>query len=339
MNVHSVERSGRRTAQFGSSDVALRSIGRATQGAKSVMGHAVAIGLLGLLISCGSAVRTPEVKEPMSGPPAPTFRGTWTTKSHVWRDDEVVGMATSLLTFTKSRYIQHTLIEEFDGTLIDDKVESGTWSSTDTMVTRTWVRRDQNDTWQTQSVAKNYVWTEDGSVLFMEPWGDGQESDKFARYTRVDIPEPFPLAGSWRRVWSSQTNSRVLTQTFIFNDDMFTFIEHDTNDDDQPATVGTLTGTWSTDHDERFILVSVESASGGNRAFGAQRFREGQILRLAYAPTTTLEKVRFSPYWREQRFDSSQNAWVDEDREDRRDRKYGNYTFLFTREDANVPEN
>ncbi|MDE2824267.1 MAG: hypothetical protein OXK79_12265 [Chloroflexota bacterium] len=188
----------------------------------------------------------------MSEPPAPTFRGTWTTTSQVWRDDEVVGMATSVLTFTKSRYIQYTSEEEFDGTFIRAERESGTWSATEGMVTRTWVVWDhENGTGQTQATSKDYVWTEDGSVLFMELWGDEQKSDKFARYTKVDIPEPYPLAGTWRLVRSSRTNSRVLTQTFIFNDDMFTFIEHDTNDDDQPTTVGTLTGTWGTDNDEK----------------------------------------------------------------------------------------
>ena len=299
----------------------------------------VAIGLLALLIGCSSAVKTPIANEPTPAPTAPTLHGTWATTSPVWRDDEVIGMATEVLTFTKSRYIQYTLEEEFDGTFINDGAQSGTWSAGDTMATRTWVGwDDENNTWQTQttSVVKDYVWTEDGSALFMEPWGYEQESDEFARYTKVDIPEPYPFAGSWMRVRSSQTSSRVLTQTFVFNDDMFTFIEHDTNGDDQATTIGTLTGTWRIEHDEKFILVSVESASGGNDAFGAQTFKSGQTLRIGYAPTNDVEKIQFSPYWREQRYDSQQNAWVDNER---LERMYGSYTYQFARETVDAAAN
>ena len=123
--------------------------------------------------------------------------------------------------------------------------------------------------------------------------------------------------------------SRVLTQTFTFND-TFTFTEHETYQDDEPPTIGTLTGTWRIVPDN-FILVTVENASGGSAGFGAHRFRKGQTLKLGYAPTDEIGKIQVSPYWREQRFDSDQFAWVDNPRFHR---KYGDYGYQFKREDA-----
>ena len=46
-------------------------------------------------------------------------------------------------------------------------------------------------------------------------------------------------------MFNFRDSNRVLTQTFTFNE-KFTFVEHDTNNDDEPATTGTLIGTWRT---------------------------------------------------------------------------------------------
>ena len=291
----------------------------------------VTIGLLAMLAACSSAVETPEPSETTPEPAAPTFLGTWTTTSPAWIDGEIIGTETRILTFSnRRRYVQYTLREESDGTFLEDWAKSGTWDYTDTMITRTWVRwDDDNERWETTSVAKQYTWTEGGEVLFMAPWGDDEETDSFARYTKVDIPDPYPFAGSWKRVAAYPPSSRVVTQTFTFND-MFTFTENDTNGDDEPTTIGTLTGTWRIDPDN-FILVTVESASGGNAAFGAQKFRKEQTLRLGYAPTDDIEKIQVSPYWREQNFDSEQFAWVDDTR---LRNMYGAYTYQFKREAA-----
>jgi len=302
-----------------------------------IMKYIVPIGLLVMLVGCSSAVQTSEPKDTTPEPSVPTFLGTWKTTSPVWHDDEIVGTATSILTFTNIRYIQYTLEEESDGTYLGDWAESGTWRASDTAITRTWVGWDddnQRPETEPTSVAKQYTWAESGDVLFMAPWDNEEETETFARYVKVDIPDPYPLAGSWNREVGGTHSSRILTQTFTFND-TFTFAERDTNDDDEPTTLGTLTGTWRIGPDN-FILVTVESASGGNQGFGAQRFRQGQILKLGYAPTNEIGKIQISPYWREQMFDSDQLDWIDTTR---LDRMYGNYTFQFTRGEAAVLPN
>ena len=127
-----------------------------------------------MLVGCSNAVKTPEPSENTPEPPAPTFLGTWKTTSPVRRDNEIIGTATRILTFTNSRYVQYTLEEESDGTYLNEWGESGTWSDTDTMITRTWVER-----WETEttSVAKQFTWTEGGKVLFMEPWGAEEKTE------------------------------------------------------------------------------------------------------------------------------------------------------------------
>ena len=300
-----------------------------------IMRYIAATGLLGMFVGCSGAVQTSQDTTPE--PSAPTFLGTWKTASPAWRDGEIVGTETTILTFTSTRYIRYTVEEKSDGTFLDDDVESGTWRATDTVITRTWVGWDEeNVRWDTDStsVAKQYTWAESGDVLFVEPWGAEEETDVFARHVKVDIPDPYPFAGSWNRVFRDMYSSRVLTQTFTFND-TFTFAEQDTNDDDEPTTVGTLTGTWRIGPDN-FIFVTVETASGGNEGFGAQRFRQGQTLRLGYAPTNEIGKIQISPYWREQMFDSGQLDWVDPTR---LDRMYGNYWYQFMRGEPAVSPN
>ena len=113
----------------------------------------------------------------------------------VWHDDEIVGSATAVLTFTDSRYVRYVLEENSDGTFIDDWTESGTWDATDAMITRTWVDWDgDNNRWHTEttSVTKVYTWTEGGKVLFMEPWGNEEKTDAFARYTKGRCTRTLP---------------------------------------------------------------------------------------------------------------------------------------------------
>ena len=166
-----------------------------------------------MLVGCSSAVKSPEMSAAPSEPPTPTFHGMWTTTSPAWRDDEIIGMATTMLTFTRNRYIQYTLEQEPDGTYINDWAESGTWNATNIEIIRTWVGwDDENGTWQTEttSMVKEYFWAEGGDVIFMEPWSDVQESDMFARYTKADISDPYPFTGSWKRVWTSRTTKYVV---------------------------------------------------------------------------------------------------------------------------------
>ena len=80
---------------------------------------------------------------------------------------KIIGTETRILTFSnRRRYVQYTLREESDGTFLEDWAKSGTWDYTDTMITRTWVRwDDDNERWETTSVAKQYTWTEGGEGI------------------------------------------------------------------------------------------------------------------------------------------------------------------------------
>ena len=127
----------------------------------------------------------------------PTLLGTWTGTGTggYYKDGEHVCSVTNTLTFTKSRWIQHTVGILDDGTVDNQCADSGTWEVGGSMVTRKWVDED-NDQRVDRSVDKEYYFA-NADIVFIHHWDSGDVETRFSRYVRVEDPLP-TLLGIWR---------------------------------------------------------------------------------------------------------------------------------------------
>ena len=224
---------------------------------------AIASTLLAVLVfltGCAGAVTKKE--------PLPTLHGSWQRVEPATDDDGETGVRTITLTFTKSRFIWYSTTT-WD-TTVSKSSESGTWTSTDTTVTKI----------GHISTTKNYEWGDpERNTLLIQSWEDDADADASQeRYTRLE-----PLTGGIAGVWSGdefvfENDIEALQYwTLTIADGMF-MAEVRTRPD-----IGTFSHSGDLRHDpeEGFLFVTVTSIEGN--ASVNDLINEGHELKYAYA--------------------------------------------------------
>ncbi len=262
-----------------------------------------------------------------------SFLGTW-KMIEPFDDDGMTGTETYILTFTENRYVEYS-VRRSTGTLIDDGVNSGTWSYTEEFITRTWHEwDDDNDRPFVEpiNVRKDYMWVEGGNVLFMKPWfSDAEGEERYSRYERVTDSIP-SLAGVWNaeNEYVNDDNGQTVYRVWklaIDSDNSFRFDLEYTGGHEE---VFSIAGTWMPDPDRDFgFLVTVESVF--KTEYGEPEdlsHWSGQVLRWAYAPTDNANKIQISVYWSEHGWNADQHQHTDDSNPRH---PYGNYWLTMTR--------
>ena len=285
---------------------------------------AIACSALLIIGACSQAVKSAEPVPDPEPAPLPTFIGTWsTTDGWYWEELGHIGTRRHTLTFTQDRFIEHTEhicdvsncpVEDGE----DDWTESGTWSNTDTTITKIWLDDDR-----LQKLPKRYFWNTSRTALLIHPWDSGGPEDSFREYTRVDDPGVI-LTGSW--TWTSVNEDDGITHVFTYtfaDDGTLTYNHQRTGAED---SLYTLIGTFTHDVEKHLILHTItdERVNGEEVSDGRNK---GQTRRSAYAPTSDPTKIAMSPFWREQQWSFATMSWVD-----RIDNPYGDYWRLFQKQ-------
>ena len=173
----------------------------ASCGAALAFAIVVAFGLSG----CSAAAPSKPAEEPPPQPAPPTLLGTWQRVS-TDRDNDgnTVRTETNQLTFTATHYIERNLAEYANRVAFDSGHRVGTYTATETSVTKTYSRYvdDEEPTAEEVSVNKDYLFV--GDSLFIHHWGSDDPELGFDRFTRLEDPPmqgaPSTLRGTWQRV-------------------------------------------------------------------------------------------------------------------------------------------
>ena len=212
--------------------------------------------------------------------PKPTLIGTWRTTDDWWQHDDRTdryyraGTETVTLTFTKTRWIEVRTGVWADGMEGDTGQESGTWTKSDSTVTRIWDDNHDNDD-ETPRVERGvskdyYLQGETGNVLYMHSFGDPSETTEFKRYERIE--NPLPLS-SLTGVWTTGANDDGEVKTITINaDGTFRYVE--TTPDNPDGYV--LTAKWTLDVGNYFLNLTDPTETNGEIIMAD---------RIAFAPT------------------------------------------------------
>ena len=262
------------------------------------------------VLGCQQAMSPDPAPEPE--PPKPTLIGTWQFVSPEHDDDgTLVRTKTLTLTFTSAaRFIEFYVVRRLDGSIEDRWRETGTWTTTQDTVTKTYYEWDEeNDRRfeQPTAVNKHYTWGDEArEVLFIHPWGSNDDERHYVRGTRVEDPIPYPLTGTWTGFPYWDVDRKPLTFTF---GDAFT-----ERYDDGEETFA-LAGEWRLDEDNLYFFVTVENASATIDGVAVEDFDPtrfvGHELRYAFAPTGLANTILLSPFRIERSYDAVTSMWVD----------------------------
>ena len=278
--------------------------------------------------ACAQAVKTVD-PEPEPSQPAPTFIGTWSTLSGWYKDNEHLGNRRHTLTFTTKKraieVVEHICDPDQSCPDREDWASSGTWSKTDTTITRTWLDDDE-----LQNVVKNYYWGDEaGSVLLMNSWDNDrpEEGREFKAYTRVADPG-ISLTGTWTWTYTDEEEdiTRVVTYTFA-EDGTLTYSRLRTERNN--VRLLSLIGTYTHDLEKRVVLHTITSAQrteDGEEA-STTDIHTGHTLRSAYAPASDANTIALSPFSEEQAYDRVAMDWINDI-----DRPFGDYGRLFQKQ-------
>jgi hypothetical protein len=229
----------------------------------------------------------------------PSLRGTWISTGYTWdEDDRDQGTFVDTLTFTKERYILHRAHYRHDGTFGYSWANSGTWRSTGSTVTRTWLHNhdDDDDTPERlTSISKNYIWGDESrELLLMHHWMDDEEKtvdSSYDAYGRVPNPLPSPL-GVWRGTQEWDEGPVEFTMT-VNVDGTFRFkIE-------EPEGTSTLTARWDLDEDNYYLNLTVVFHTWTPLGEPPEQPEPDPARRFAYAPTDRPHEMAVSFHWEE----------------------------------------
>ena len=243
----------------------------------------------------------PAVPEPAVPESEPGLEGSW-VQEEPWLDDgTLLGMERTVLTLTKSRYVEDRVRYTTDGEIVGQGWGQGTWSSTDNTITRVWREDDEEFRVTTQ-----YGWGSTRDVLWMTPWfSDDEYEERYARYDR--ITDELRLAGTWHISWEDraeelyQEGDQSYWLITINPDGTFIFSSQGEWDD---GTLGgeELRGTWTFDQQELAMTLEVTAAKHvadgepSDRNDRYRRFYLGHTLRARLARTDDPDILRIS-YW------------------------------------------
>jgi hypothetical protein len=256
--------------------------------------------------------------------------GTWQNVDTYIDDDGERETRTTTLTFTMSRFIVANILSR-GGVAIDGWSESGTWTSTDTTVTRIWI--DDHSEGPVE-VIKDYHWgdAERNTLLVHRwEWGDPASSADFERYTRLADPIPGGLTGTWTHDgwWNHGELGRVeQTITFMITTDTFTEVDRNEYPNGD-VEINTRVGNLTIDRENQFLRVAVTSASlewnGVPDDFDGVE-SVGHEFRYGYAASGQPDILNVSTRWEEQSWNEELMMY-----EDNEEWPYGTYWRLFVR--------
>jgi hypothetical protein len=232
----------------------------------------------------------------------PSLRGTWISTGYTWdEDDRDQGTFVDTLTFTKERYILHRAHYRHDGTFGYSWANSGTWRSTGSTVTRTWLHNhdDDDDTPERlTSISKNYIWGDESrELLLMHHWMDDEEKtvdSSYDAYGRVPNPLPSPL-GVWRGTQEWDEGPVEFTMT-VNVDGTFR------SETEEPEGTATLTARWDLDEDNYYLNLT-DAVETWTPIGGAPEPADASkgMRRFAYAATDrSPDEIAVSFHWDEE---------------------------------------
>jgi hypothetical protein len=254
--------------------------------------------------------------EPAALTPAESLMGAvWVHEDSWTRDDIAQGPRRYMLVFTKNRWIAHFAHFRADETFDEEEsyTQSGTWTATDTEITRTWYDDDT-----LRSLTKEYSWVNDQrTALLLKNWEVERtfEDVHYWLYTK-SAPEA-DLTGTWRyerweeheeddgnfwrefRTWTLEITGDVLT--YIFTEQL----EEDFGTDKMGVWI--LTGTLEQDTEEMVLWQTVTSVSLNGEPQQPPSLI-GQRLRWGYLQVGNA--LIISPFWDELSYDDAL-GWMD----------------------------
>ena len=166
-------------------------------------------------------------------------------------------------------------------------------------------------------LAKNYVFADEGNVLFINPWFYTDGTDTYWPYTRVATPIQDLFTGAWER-YEEREDGTVRRYTISFSGGLFTY--RNVRTEGESVRVFQLEGPYEHDAENGFILVTISAYT--NTEDGAPREGDewaaafvGHTLRWAYAPTERPDQIAVSAHGREQTWNPTTRMWEDNLRE------------------------
>ena len=249
--------------------------------------------------------------------PAPLM-GSWQTLFTNTRSDGVTGVVTVTLTLTKSRFVRHAFIVWDDDETTLSRADSGTWTSTDTTITKiAHIRNEETGASSAEpvTVVKNYVWGDaERNTLHVHLWDRDVPTTRFERYTRLE-PIPGGIMGVWRssmdatkvyNSWQPAEGAEALGHWTLSVGD--TFIEDISPYSDSDVAF-TLTGDLKRhDPDEGFLFIA---ATGVDGEPAPSDIYVGHELKFAYAKTGP-NTIIVSTFRDELAFNEDEMMWVDQ---------------------------
>lgn len=280
--------------------------------------------LIATLMVAGCRAATPAAPEPEPPPPTvaePTtteslLGTTWTWESGSYTDDEGERIVpTTVLTFTKSRYLQLNLRRHEDGTYHYWQ-QYGGWQVV-TEDGREYIERTsfygRDDMWfGPETDRRELVWANSDRTRFLlDDWrcidfyeDDGMCGVHFESIEQVDV-QPVDLIGTWA------CDSRWLACGLTLNaDGTFVFGWAEPEDEEAGKSIA-ISGTYEHVSEEQFVILHVtETATVGHgEEVAAERMREytDRSFRTAYmrfleGPSDLGTRIIVSSMWDEQKF-------------------------------------
>jgi hypothetical protein len=260
-------------------------------------------------------------------PPLPTLMGVWRGTEMVEQDGMEIE-ATYILTFTKSRYIH--VLREPTGDGYFTQVRSGTWSSTDEIVTKTRLRGRGGEE---VVVQKEYSWgDQERNVLVMHPWRWDRELDYSIEYTREPAITRESISGTWRDRYHRDDDPEVDGEIIAGSEGVTIGAERcsirleEQEDVRNALNFIEVSGPCEVDLEELRVSFTVDRTDADNWLWPKV---EGTTLTYAFAPSVDAASIHVSFYRSEQTRNRTTEKWELGNSEF----PYGNYDLRMDRVD------
>ena len=246
----------------------------------------------------------------------------WVHEDGWQNDDGAQGTRRYMLVFTKDRWIAHFAHVRTDGTFDEEEshTQSGTWTATDTEITRTWYDDDM-----LRNLPKAYSWGNDErTALYLKIWERENDLEDVDYWLYTREPLDTDITGTWfDEDWVDHDDGRREHRTWTLEITGSTMAYTTTTQiDDAEVNVIVQEGPIEHDADGLFLWHSVTSLLENGEPKHDPGL-VGQRLRWGYLPVG--DALIISPYWAEQRYDGEAVT-------DNSDRPFGGYWHRFIKQ-------
>ena len=156
-------------------------------------------------------------------------------------------------------------------------------------------------------LAKNYVFADEGNVLFINPWFYTDGTDTYWPYTRVATPIQDLFTGTWEcSEYEDETIN--LRRTIRFSGNSFTY--SDVRTEGESVQLFQLEGPYEHDVENGFILVTISDHTEDGAPREDSRY-VGHTLRWAYAPTERPDQITVLNFSDDQVWNETTRRWED----------------------------